>query len=165
MKTSKKMKRYIKKNPFTVVIILTITLLGLVAHFNLLYATSKLGVIQVTQAREVMEICTLNDVYCEEEMTMQEWVFERLKQNLGEEEAIKGMMIIQCESRWNPDALNVNTNKTADLGLWQINHPLHSKTISRQQSLDYQIATDWAINKRLNDGNWGAWVCSRVLGI
>lgn len=118
---------------------------------------------------EAQDLCGLDVVECESEKerqpSMREWVFNRLEQNLGTEEAINGMIIITCESGWNPDALNVNTNKTADLGLWQINHPLHSKTISRQQSLDYQIATDWAIKKRLNDGNWSAWVCARVLGI
>lgn len=171
MKLKTKMKRYIKKHKITVTLFSLFTLLGLAAHVNLIIeinnaqATSKEGNAEGLVSAVDREVCSLEDVYCDEDLDTQDWVFERMRQHLGFDEAIKGMMIIQCESGWNPDALNVNTNGTADLGLWQINHPLHSKTISRQQSLDYQIATDWAINKRTNDGNWSAWVCARILNI
>ncbi|MGI6315030.1 MAG: transglycosylase SLT domain-containing protein [Patescibacteria group bacterium] len=69
--------------------------------------------------------------------------------------------IINCESRWNPDAMGVNANKTVDLGLWQINS-IH-KDISNADKLDYKKATEWAINKRMKDGNWNAWYCARRL--
>ncbi len=95
----------------------------------------------------------------ERDLTITEWVYKRLEQHLGEDEAYNGMAIIQCESGWNPDALSY----TRDMGLWQISH-IH-KDISNQQKFDYQIATDWAINKRIRDGNWSAWVCARKLGI
>ena len=69
-------------------------------------------------------------------------------------------MIIQCESHWNPDAINTaNTNGTFDSGLWQINS-IH-KDISNLHKFDYIKSTKWAIEKRLNDGNWEAWTCSR----
>ena len=99
-----------------------------------------------------------------EEFSIKEWVFTRLEQNLDTDAAIEGMMIITCESGWNPDAFNVNTNGSVDLGLWQINS-IH-KDISNTQKLDYMIATDWAINKYWNSGNsWHAWTCANKLGL
>jgi len=73
-------------------------------------------------------------------------------------------MIIQCESHWNPDAINTkNTNGSYDSGLWQINS-IH-KDISNLHKFDYIKSTKWAITKRLHDGNWNSWVCSGRLGI
>ena len=96
-----------------------------------------------------------------EAISMREWVFTRLEQNLGTEEAINGMMIIQCESSWNPMAVS----ETLDLGLWQISAYYH-QDISNEQKFSYTHATDWAINKYWADGNsWSAWVCAKILGI
>jgi hypothetical protein len=73
-------------------------------------------------------------------------------------------MIIQCESHWNPDVVSrINSNGTQDFGLWQINS-IH-KDISNLHKLDYIKSTKWAIQKRLNDGNWSAWACAKKLGI
>ncbi|KKQ26897.1 MAG: hypothetical protein US42_C0019G0007 [Candidatus Magasanikbacteria bacterium GW2011_GWC2_37_14] len=94
-----------------------------------------------------------------QELTPKEWVLARVAEaglNPAEAEAI-----ITCESRWNPDAMGVNNNRSVDLGLWQINS-IH-KDISNADKLDYQKATDWAISKRLKDGHWKAWHCSRKL--
>ena len=52
--------------------------------------------------------------------------------------------IIQCESRWNPEAINKNTNGTYDLGLFQIN-TVHSKKINRIDSLDFKKNLDFGI--------------------
>ena len=94
------------------------------------------------------------------ELSMEEWVTQEIKKaGLSSQEA---WAIIQCESRWDPYAINVNTNKTTDLGLWQIN-AIHK--LSRECQFDYKCATKWAIDKRLNDGNWSAWVCAKKLGI
>ena len=71
--------------------------------------------------------------------------------------------IIQCESGWNPEAYNINTNRTADFGLWEINS-IH-KNISTVDKFDPVKSTEWAINKRLHDKNWSAWVCANNLGI
>jgi hypothetical protein len=73
--------------------------------------------------------------------------------------------IIHCESRWDDQAVNdKNRNGSNDLGLWQINS-IHRKQISDEGRLDYKTATQWAIEKRLRDGNWSAWVCARKLAI
>lgn len=67
--------------------------------------------------------------------------------------------IINCESRWNEKAINnKNRNGSNDKGLWQINS-IH-KNISDAEKLDYKASTQWAIAKRLNDGNWSAWSCA-----
>lgn len=68
--------------------------------------------------------------------------------------------IINCESRWNPDAYHVNKNGTVDLGLVQINS-IH-KNISNHDKLDFKKAIDWMIAKINKDGGYGAWVCSRL---
>lgn len=94
------------------------------------------------------------------ELTMESWIMNEIKKaGLNEKEA---WAIIQCESRFNPDAMNINTNKTYDAGIWQINS-IHKLKIS--EALDYKKATKWAIEKRLHDGNWQAWVCSRLINL
>lgn len=94
----------------------------------------------------------------QQEPTVQEWVFNRLREKLPLNEALRGMQIVQCESQWRPDIIMMN-DSTVDVGLWQINS-IH-KDISNADKLDYKKATDWAIDKRLKDTNWSAWVCNR----
>lgn len=95
----------------------------------------------------------------EPELPMKDWVLNKVAEaGLNPQEA---EAIINCESRWNPDAMGINRNRTADLGLWQINS-IH-KDISNADKLDYKKATDWAIAKRLKDGHWGAWYCARKI--
>ena len=64
--------------------------------------------------------------------------------------------LIDNESKWNEWAVNWNTNGSIDYGLWQINS-CHKNTISVKDRFDYKTATEWAIAKRLRDGNWEAW--------
>lgn len=92
---------------------------------------------------------------------MKDYVRQEAKQaglNPSEVEAI-----INCESRWDPEAKGHNRNGSYDLGLWQINS-IH-KNITDAEKADYKAATKWAIEKRLRDGNWSAWVCARKLAI
>lgn len=62
--------------------------------------------------------------------------------------------IINCESRWNPDAYHVNTNGTVDLGLVQINS-IH-KNITNADKLNFKKAINWMIAK-VNKEGFGAW--------
>jgi len=81
------------------------------------------------------------------------------KAGLGDEVNFVVKMI-NCESTWKTDAVNANnSNGSYDLGLWQINS-IH-KNISNEDKFNFKKATDWSINKRLHDGNWSAWSCSR----
>ncbi|HNU95907.1 MAG TPA: transglycosylase SLT domain-containing protein [Candidatus Magasanikbacteria bacterium] len=94
-----------------------------------------------------------------QEEEMKAWVLgEIAKAGLNTKEA---EIIITCESRWKPDAIGVNKNGSYDVGLWQINS-IH-KNISNAGKMDYKEATKWAIDKRLKDGSWRAWSCSRKL--
>lgn len=71
-------------------------------------------------------------------------------------------IIVNCESKWNDKAFNdKNSNGSTDSGLWQINS-IH-KSISDADKMDYKAATKWALEKRLRDGSWSAWSCSRKL--
>lgn len=70
--------------------------------------------------------------------------------------------IIECESKWNPEAMNTkNSNGSYDMGLLQINS-IH-KDISNSDKLNYKKSIDWAINKFKKDGNFNAWVCNRLV--
>jgi len=72
-------------------------------------------------------------------------------------------LIVKCESTWNDKATHTNRNGSIDAGLWQINS-LH-KSLSFEEKMDYKIATDWALKKRVHDGNWSAWYCAKRMGI
>ena len=69
--------------------------------------------------------------------------------------------VINCESRWKTDAININSNKTYDAGIFQINS-IH-KDISLQDKLNYKTAVKWAINKVKRDGGFQAWQCSKLI--
>lgn len=95
------------------------------------------------------------------EPTMEEWVMNEIKRaGLNEKEA---WAIIQCESKWKEKAFNINNNKTGDFGLWEINQIHFNKDFTIQDALNYKTATKWAIEKRLRDGSWSAWVCSKFI--
>lgn len=109
----------------------------------------------VVEAREIGEIREIG-----KEPTIQEYVFEEVKKALGVKEAIKAVSIVQCESGWNPEATNVNKDKTIDRGLWQINNHFQ-KQVSGACAYDYKCATKEAIKIYQKRGNWGAWVCGK----
>ena len=72
----------------------------------------------------------------------------------------KADKIIACESKWDINAIHINSDKSYDSGLFQINS-IH-KDISLQDRIDYITATKWAINKVKKDG-WGCWVCNKLI--
>lgn len=98
-------------------------------------------------------------VYPEPENEMQKWVsIEVYKAGLN---PIEAECIIKHESNWNAWATNWNTNGSIDYGLWQINS-IHKATISVEDRYDYKKSTQWAIQKRLKDGNWNAWTAWKL---
>lgn len=94
-------------------------------------------------------------------LSMREWVLAEVeKAGLDPYEAYN---IIQCESRWNDQAINVNAkHKSVDIGLWQINNKFHPD-VSVECAADYKCATKEAIRIYKERGNsWDAWVCSAL---
>ena len=96
----------------------------------------------------------------EKNLSIQEYVFQEVEKALGMKEAIKAVSIVQCESGWNPEATNVNKDKTIDRGLWQINNHFQ-KQVSGACAYDYKCATKEAIKIYQKRGNWSAWVCGK----
>jgi hypothetical protein len=92
------------------------------------------------------------------ELTMQDWVKAEV------EKAGLDWNFVNClitkESNWDVWATNWNTNGSIDYGIFQINS-CHKNTISVEDRYDYKKSTKWAIEKRLRDGNWNAWVASK----
>ena len=89
-----------------------------------------------------------------DEVTMREWI-----KNEVEKEGLDWKKIdclIRNESGWNEYAQGVNTNKTTDSGIFQINS-IHKDTISLIDRFDYKKSTRWAINKIKHDGNTNSW--------
>ena len=73
--------------------------------------------------------------------------------------------IVQAESGFNDQAINVNENGSVDLGCWQINFPTHIKRISPHDALDCEKATDVAyeIFKEQGFQPWVAFTTNRYL--
>jgi len=129
----------------------------------LIVASSLLAFIEVKIALFVenpVPVYVIPDIQVRREpLTIKEYVLgEFTKAGLNTKTA---EAIIDCESKWNTQAININTNKTLDAGLWQINS-IH-KDISLQDKLNYKLATKWAINKIKRDGGFNAWSCSRLV--
>ena len=95
-----------------------------------------------------------------EEMSVREYVLNEVKK--AGLDPKKAEMIIQCESGWEIWQDQVNNNGSIDRGLWQINS-IHNFGV--ENSYNYKKATDWAIQKRLHDGNWSAWTCAKKLNL
>ena len=77
------------------------------------------------------------------------------------------LAIVQAESGFNDQAINVNTNGSVDLGLWQISFPTHGKRITPAEALDPYKATDYAYKLYKEHGDsfesWVAFSTGRYL--
>ena len=145
IKTQLKLASYL----ITSYIVLMITLTGLIGIYNFITDPVK---------QEMIAEVLVPSVHAEP--SMKEWVKNEIESaGLDWDIASK---LIECESKGDDYAYNFNTNGTSDFGLWQINS-IHKATISPRDRFDYKIATKWAINKRLNDGGWQAWVCANKI--
>jgi len=77
--------------------------------------------------------------------------------NLTLNEKITAMRIIDCESRFDPYAINKNTDGSFDLGLWQINEVYHD--ITRECAFDVYCSTRYAMSIYKSWDSFEAWVC------
>lgn len=74
----------------------------------------------------------------------------------------KAYAIVDCESRWNPEASHQNKdqNKTLDRGLWMINSYWH-KEVSNSCAYDAICSTKQAIRIYKESGNnFSQWMCN-----
>lgn len=67
----------------------------------------------------------------------------------------KASKIIECESTWNPNAVNLNRNGSNDMGLWQINS-IHG--LSDEVRKDPIKSTEFAIYL-INKNGFKPWTC------
>ena len=89
------------------------------------------------------------------------WYILDKEYHLSFKEKIEAVAIIQCESKFDPYAINKNLSGSYDLGIWQINEK-HHPDITRACAFDVFCATQYALDKiYLKQGNWSAWTCSR----
>lgn len=76
----------------------------------------------------------------------------------------------------NDNKWNTNANGSIDLGRWMINSIHYGKewvnwktgekqVLALECVVNVKCSTDWAITKRLHDGNWSAWYGARAAGI
>lgn len=97
---------------------------------------------------------------------MKEWVLWTFK-NAGID-PYEAYSIINCESRWNPEAVNGSHNNGGngtDLGLLQINTKFQPQ-VKPSCSLDFKCATLASIEiYKKNHNSWQAWSCSRIVGL
>jgi|ERR1035437_290904 hypothetical protein len=105
-------------------------------------------------------------IYFEHPQTEREQIINYITDVFGKD-APQALMIARCESGLRPNALNDNTTwggVSQDLGLFQINKQYQGVT-------NPSFLYDWKINTLMakqifdNRGNWGAWTCSRTLGL
>ena len=85
----------------------------------------------------------------------------RVAEEVGFEETENLIGIANCESSLNPMAINVNSDGSLDLGLFQINEKWHGS--DRECYFDLECATRKAIEIQRKSG-WNAWVCFRKYG-
>jgi soluble lytic murein transglycosylase-like protein len=117
------------------------------------YALSKVSIAEVSVVRPKLDV--------------QDYAWEQARKAKLDRATFISMIF--GESRFNQNAIGVNKNGTVDLGLLQINSihmtPKASALISPVDALDPYKAIDWAIKKRLKDGNYSAWVAAQNLKI
>lgn len=96
----------------------------------------------------------------DKELTMKEYVLNEWDK-VGQKEMAE--KVINCESHWNMNATNINTNKTFDISLYQFNN-IHIKSglLTVECLGDYKCQTRVAIEMWKHKG-WTPWVCSRLI--
>lgn len=157
-----KQRRWLKKNGKT---LLGVTVLSMFAGCILacyIFNRNNVEIISPVSKPEVKievkQVEAVETPYCYDPITCIRDIGEEM--GFSNQEIITAIKIAKCESGLRPDAINVNKNKTADLGVFQIND-VHGKRISRQDRLDFVKNIRFAWTLRKEQGHWGAWVCAK----
>jgi hypothetical protein len=91
-------------------------------------------------------------------LTPQEYIYqEAVKAGL---DPVKLLLIVNCESRFNRYAINVNKNGTTDSSYWQINS-IHK--VPKECMYNLICSTKWSIEKIKKDKGYKAWVCEKYI--
>lgn len=139
-------KRYIKLGIYAV--IGTVIAYGVLSAFNWAFASAY------DQEPVISPVVRNTD-------SMQDYVLNRMKEaGISPYEAY---MVINCESRWNPEAMLVNKDMSVDRGIWQISNKYH-KEVSNSDAFDYKKATEHAIRIYKKSG-WREWTCGKINGL
>lgn len=77
---------------------------------------------------------------------------------VGLKDVERALAIGRCESGLNPNSVG---DHGYSYGLWQIHLPSHPD-ISKQQALDPDWSTRWALN-RMKQGSWSLWTCNKLI--
>lgn len=126
-----------------------VSMLGIRIHQNMVETEIVLAsevqlVIYRTKSPEIVEMSVKQHV----------WQLLTEEGGLSFDEAMAGMAIVDCESRWDIYAIG----PTNDYGIWQIHEPTHQ--IGKACSFDVYCSTRYAIELYKSWGGWEAWVCS-----
>ena len=91
----------------------------------------------------------------ETELNIKDYVKQEVeKAGLSWEEA---NCIITEESQWRDDICIIEPDMSISCGIWQLNTVHNKNGLTNACKVNYKCATEFAIKKRLHDGNWSAW--------
>ena len=94
---------------------------------------------------------------------MEEYLISALEQ--ADLSVIEAFKVIDCENKkWDAETVYVNTDKSLDIGLFQLNSKWHPY-ISIMDKFDWKKNIDYAIQLRLKDGSYRQWTCGKNLGL
>ena len=108
--------------------------------------------------------CQIAHVYEKESKTQLEEMISYIVKTFEPEGSLvvfQALEVAQCESHWNPQAYNYNTNLTGDYGLFQIN-TVHIVRYGSGFMYDWKTNVDVAY-KIYKSSGWNPWVCWKLL--
>lgn len=96
------------------------------------------------------------------EFQQDETIEEKIRRIAGEEmvDADLACRVAKCESGFNPNATNTNTDGSIDRGLFQINSKYHPE-VTADQAFNPEFATRWFC-KAFKAGNLSWWNASKT---
>jgi hypothetical protein len=108
--------------------------------------------IQKVEAKEEVK-----PIVYDKEWALREW------EKIGQRD--NALIVFQCESHWDMNKWNINTNKTIDAGAYMFNS-VHFKSgrLTINEATDWKKGTEKAIELYKEQG-WTPWVCARLEGI